>query len=52
LRGGCDRSALEFASACESAPSSMLELKSWREGGAETGSAKAEIILGYDFEVV
>lgn len=51
-RGGCERSVVEFASGCEFAPSWMLGLKSWREGGAETGSAKAEISLACNFDVV
>jgi hypothetical protein len=30
----------------------MLGFKSWSEGGAETGSAKAEITRGYDVDIV
>jgi hypothetical protein len=51
-RGGCDRSVLKFYSGYEFAPSWMLGFKSWSEGGAETGSAKAEITRGYDFDIV
>lgn len=50
-RGGCERSVVEFASGYEFAPSWTLGLKSWSEGGAETGSAKAEIQLAYDFQI-
>jgi hypothetical protein len=52
LRGGCDRSELKFCSGYEFAPSWMLGFKSWSEVGAETGSAKAEITRGYDFDIV
>lgn len=51
-RGGCDRSVLKFSSGYEVAPSWMLGFKSWSEGGAETGRAKAEIRRGYDFDIV
>ncbi|MEY4785739.1 MAG: hypothetical protein RIR41_3674 [Pseudomonadota bacterium] len=51
-RGGCDRSVLKFSSGYEFAPSWMLGFKSWSEGGAETGSAKAEITRGYDVDIV
>ena len=27
-------------------------LTAWREGGAETASAKVELMLAYDFEIV
>jgi hypothetical protein len=47
-RGGCERSVLEFASGINLAPDWSLGLKTWSEGGAETGSAKAELMLGYD----
>jgi hypothetical protein len=33
-------------------PSWTLALTSWREGGAETGSAKAEVMLACDFDIV
>jgi hypothetical protein len=51
-RGGCDRSVVEFSSGYQFARSWTLGLKSWREGGAETGSAKAEVMLAYDFDIV
>lgn len=51
-RGGCERAVVEFSTGYEVAPSWMLGFKSWSEGGAETGSAKAELMLAYDFEVV
>ncbi len=51
-RGGCERSVVEFSSGYEFAPAWSLGFKSWREGGAETGSAKAEVMLGYDFDIV
>lgn len=51
-RGGCDRSVLEFFSGYDFAPSWMLGFKSWSEGAAETGSAKAEVMLGNDFDIL
>lgn len=50
-RGGCDRSVLEISSGYEFAPYCMLRFRSWSEGGAETGSAKAESMLDYDFDI-
>jgi hypothetical protein len=47
-RGGCERSVLEFGSGIELVPTVKLGFKAWQEGGAETGSAKAELMLGWD----
>jgi hypothetical protein len=46
---GCDRSVFAFSSSYQFAPYCMLGFTSWSEGGAGTGSAKPEIMLGYDF---
>lgn len=48
-RGECDRSVLEFATGLEFAPEWNLELKAWRDGGGETASAKAELLVSRTF---
>jgi hypothetical protein len=50
-RGSCERSVAEFATGLEFAPEWLLEVKAWREGGAETGSAKAEFVVARDLDI-
>ena len=50
IRGDCERTVLEFGSGMTLAPALSLGFKTWSEGGAETGTAKAELALAYDFD--
>ena len=48
-RGDCERSVTEAAIGYDFAPGWNLTFKAWTEGGAETGVAKAEASLMWDF---